>query len=81
MPIFNISVVNESFTASDEHDVPSLDRATAEALRAALQIGTDEVVGGERFFAAEVKVESDDEVVGRFIVSVGASPITIMPRP
>ena len=77
MPIFTISVVNESFTASDEHDVPSLDRATAEALRAALQIGTDEVVGGERFFAAEVKVETANEVVGRFIVSVGASPISL----
>lgn len=77
MPIFTISVVNETFAASDQHDVASLDSATAEALRAALQIGTDEVVGGERFFAAEVKVETANEVVRRFIVSVGASPISI----
>lgn len=78
MPTFKISVVNETFTASDDHEVSSADHARVQALQAALQIGADEVVGGKQFFAAEVKVETAGEVVGRFVVSIGASPLAIM---
>jgi hypothetical protein len=77
MPTFKISVTNESFAATDQHDVASLDTATAEAIRAALQIGTDEVVAGKQFFAAEVKVEAANEVVRRFVVSLGASRLAL----
>ena len=77
MPTFQISVVNETFTSSDSQEVNSLDEATARALRAALQIGSEEVAGGKKFFAAEVKVESANEVLSRFIVSIGASPLSL----
>jgi hypothetical protein len=77
MPIFTIKVVNETFSSSNEHEARSVDTATTQALRAALQIGTGEVLEGKQFFAAEVKVETANEVVGRFVVSIGASPLQI----
>lgn len=77
MPTFQISIVNETFASSNDHEMHSLDDASAEALKAALQIGSDEVAGGKQFFAAEVKVETSNELVGRFVVSIGASPLAI----
>ena len=77
MPTFQINIVNETFTSSNNHEGLTLDDATAQALKGALDIGTDEIVRGKQFFAAEVTVASANEVVGRFIVSVGASPLVI----
>lgn len=77
MPTFKISVVNETFASSNDHEVPSLDSARAQALQAALRIGSDEIVAGKQFFAAEVKVEAANEVVCRFVVSVGASQLIL----
>jgi hypothetical protein len=75
MQRFKISVVNESFATSEDHEAKSVETARSRALQAALQIGVDEVLRGKNFFAAEVKVEAADEVVTRLVVSVGASPI------
>jgi len=72
---FKISVVNETFATSEEHEAPSVETARNRALQAALHIGVDEVLGGKSFFAAEVKVQTANDVVGRLVVSVGASPI------
>jgi hypothetical protein len=44
-------------------------------LRAALQIGTEEVCRGSPFFAAEVRIESDGDLRERFLVSMGQSPL------
>lgn len=77
MPTFTISVVNETFASSNQHEMTTLDNATAQALQAALQIGAEEIVAGKPFFAAEVKVESANQVVGRFMVSVGSSRLMI----
>jgi hypothetical protein len=72
---FKISVVNESFATSEDHEAPSVETARTRALQAALQIGVEEVLRGKSFFAAEVKVRTENELVSRLIVSVGASPI------
>ena len=40
-----------------------------------LAIGSEEVVDGKEFFGAEVKIEKGDELLRRFVVSIGASPI------
>ena len=77
MATFTISVINEDFSTSNDHETHSADDAKEQALKAALQIGTDEVLAGKQFFAAEVKVETADQTVGRFVVSVGASPLAI----
>ena len=75
MPIFRISVVNHSFSACDEHELPSLADATRQGIKAALEIGTDEVTNGKAYFGAEVRVEDGEENLRRFVVSVGMSPI------
>lgn len=78
MAIYTISIDNETFSSSDKHEGHSLDTATAQALEGALRIGAEEVVRGEKFFAAEVKVETEDQLVRRFVVSIGASPLQIL---
>lgn len=75
MPTFRISVINQTFTATNDYDLPSFDDARKHGLKAALSIGSDEVVNGNSYFGAEVLV---DEVGGagfRFVVSVGASSL------
>lgn len=75
MPVFRISVVNEHFSASNAHDLPSVEVARAEAIKGALQIGTSEICEGKSLFGAEVCVEHEGERLGRFIVSIGVSPL------
>lgn len=75
MPTFRITVTNQTFQASNDHDLPSLADATRQGIKAALEIGTDEVTNGKSFFGAEVHVEEGEKSLGRFVVSVGMSPI------
>lgn len=75
MPTFRITVINQHFRACDDHDLESLAAATREGVRAALQIGTDEVANGKPFFGAEVRVAEGETICGKFVVSVGMSPI------
>jgi len=75
VPLFRITVVNKNFSACDEHDLGTTDEARTEGIKGALAIGSDEIVNGKEFFGAEVKVERDNQLVGRFVVSVGASAI------
>ena len=75
MPNYRISISNKNFRASDEHELPNHGAAVREALKGALQIGTDEVCGGEAFFGAEVGIECDGEVFERLVIAIGASPL------
>jgi hypothetical protein len=82
--IFRITVANQSFRACGSHDLPSVEAARQEGIRSALGMGCDEVRRGKEFFGAEVTIDCDEEVVGRFIVSIGASSLcrsqTSLPR-
>jgi hypothetical protein len=75
VPTFRISVLNETFSACDEHELTTATAARNEAIKGALAIGSEEVAKGKKFFGAEVKIQQGDELIGRFVVSVGASPI------
>lgn len=75
MPTFRISVINQTFRASNDHELPSLADATKQGIKAALEIGVHEVTDGKSFFGAEVHVEDGEESLGKFVVSVGMSPI------
>lgn len=75
MPTYRITVINQTFRACDDHELPSFDAARVEGIKAALDIGSDEVAKGNPFFAAEVVVANGDEMLGRFVVSIGASSI------
>ena len=69
MPTFCISVTNNVFSASSRHDVPTLEAASKEGLRSALAIGSDELVGGETEFRADVCVDGHN-VARRFTVAL-----------
>lgn len=75
MPIFNIKVVNRHFTSNNEQDLPTLDHASVEAIRGALEMGIAEVSEAKPFFGAVVTVGSGSERLARYVVSIGVSPI------
>lgn len=75
MPPFRIIIVNETTSAADDHDLSTAEQAQREAIKAALNIGTDEILNGKPFFGAEAKVEHAGEVVKRYVVSIGVSPL------
>ena len=75
MALFQISVINHTFSACDSHELPSAEEAGKQGIRSALAIGVEEVTGGESFFGAEIRIEEGDKTVRRFMVSVGATPL------
>ena len=75
MATFRITVINQDFRASEDYDLPSIDDARRQGIKAALAMGTDEVHGGKSFFGAEVRVEDGEGKVTRSVVSIGASPL------
>lgn len=77
MPTFTIKIVNETFNSSNNHSGSSMDAAKTQALKGALAVGAEEIIGGKQFFAAEVKIDTANETVARFVVSIGTSPLQI----
>ena len=75
MPTFSISVINAEFSVRNEHNLATFAASREEAIRGAPQIGTDEIIGGKGFFGAEVVVEADSQIVDRFVVAIGSSPL------
>ncbi|HEX8415799.1 MAG TPA: hypothetical protein VF637_18240 [Sphingomicrobium sp.] len=75
MPTYRLSIVNEHY--SDTADLKANDMMSAwkEAIASAIHIAADQVSHGAPFFGAEVRLEEDDKLVGRYIVSVGATPL------
>ena len=79
MPMLRISVINETFNSSNQHEAATLSDAQQRAITGALEIGVQEVSKGKPFFAAEVQVENGHELLGRFVVSMGWSPLQMSP--
>ena len=75
MPMYRISVIDQTFRACNEHECSTHDAAREHGIKAALAIGSEEVAKGKPFFGAEVRVELHKEILGRFLVSIGASPL------
>jgi hypothetical protein len=73
MPSFHIHVVNTEYESSNQIDVPDLDHARAGGLKAALEVGAEELCGGAPFFGAEVRLEMDGEVKERMVIAMGTS--------
>lgn len=73
MPQFVIRIVNETFVESAKTELPHLDAAQAYAIKAAIEIGAEEVLRGEPAFLAEASVELDGEVLRAVKVTVAAS--------
>ena len=75
MATYRLSIVNEHF--SDTVDLKATDavRAWQEAIKSAIIIAADQVSHGSPFFGAEVRLEEGKKLVGRYVVSVGATPL------
>jgi len=72
MPTYLISVVNDEFVVEDEEEHPNADSAVEQAIKGALAVGSEAVLGGKSFFGAEVMV-SDGNKQQRFMIAIGAS--------
>ncbi len=75
MATYRISINNRDFRASEDIEASGLEAARTEALRGALNIGTDEVCEGKTFFGAEISIEGDGEAPERLMVAIGTSPL------
>ena len=77
MTTFSINIVNKDFESTNSLDASSPEEARLEALKGALQIGSEEVCKGNPFFAAEIHIQSGDKVIERMAVAIGASTLRL----
>jgi hypothetical protein len=75
MATYQVSVVNEHFSSSNEHDCEDVVAAWKNAISGALAIAAEQVSNGNPFFGAEVTLKEGQKRIGRYVISVGASPL------
>ena len=75
MPTYRLSIINEHF--SDTANLKAKDelRAWQEAIKTAITIAADQVSHGSPFFGAEIRLAQGKTLAGRYVVSVGATPL------
>jgi hypothetical protein len=75
MPTYRVTIVNEHFSQSGEQEAPDVVGAWQKAIAGAIAIAADQVSHGNPFFGAEVTVDEGNKRIGRYVVSVGATPL------
>jgi hypothetical protein len=75
MPTYRVTIINEHFSQEGEQESPNAVEAWKKALASTIEIAADQVAHGNPFFGAEVKIEEGNKLVGRYVVSVGATPL------
>ena len=75
MPSYTVTIVNEHFSQTGEQEASDHVEAWKAAISSAISIAADQVSHGNPFFGAEVTVAQGREQVGRYLVSVGATPL------
>lgn len=75
MPSYTVTIVNEHFTQTGEQEARDNIEAWKSAISSAITIAADQVSHGSPFFGAEVTVTQGKEQIGRYLVSVGATPL------
>lgn len=65
MATYRISVINEHFTSSNEHECGDVVTAWQQAIRGALAIAADQVSHGNPYFGAEIVLDEGKRRVGR----------------
>lgn len=75
MPTYRISIVNTDFTATEDIEAADANAARRQALRGALNIGTDEVCDGTSFFGAEITIQADGAAPERLMLAIGTSSL------
>jgi hypothetical protein len=75
MPTYRVTVVNEHFSETGDQESPDVVKAWQSAIAGAIAIGQEQVSHGNPFFGAEVRLEEGNRLIGRYVVSVGATPL------
>jgi hypothetical protein len=75
VPTYRVSIVNEHFSQEGEQEAPDVVHAWQQAIASAVEIAGDQVSHGNPFFGAEVVVQEGNKQIGRYVVSVGATPL------
>ena len=75
MPNYRVHIVNEHFADSGEEEAPDIVTAWQKATHSAVLIAADQVTHGNPFFGAEVTLQEGKKRIGRWAVSVGATPL------
>ena len=75
MPTYNVTITNEHFAQTGEQEAPDDIVAWRTAIASAIDIAKDQVSHGAPFFGAEVIVARGNKQIGRYVVSVGATPL------
>ena len=75
MPSYTITIVNEHFSQTGEQEAPDNIAAWKSAIAGAIDIAGEQVSHGNPYFGAEVIIAQGDEQIGRYVVSVGATPL------
>ena len=77
MPTFSMNIVNRNFASSNSLAASNPEEARSEALRSALQMGSEEVIKGNSFFAAEIGIQCGEKIIERMAVAIGASTMQL----
>ena len=75
MPTYRLSIVNEHFSQSADQEARDVVDAWHKAIRATIVIAADQVSHGNPFFGAELTLKQGNKKIGRYVVSVGATPL------
>ena len=75
MAKYTVTIVNEHFSQSGEQEAADNVDAWKQAIASTITIAAEQVSHGSPFFGAEVTVTRGKEQVGRYLVSVGATPL------
>jgi hypothetical protein len=75
MATFQLEITNEHFQQSGELEAPDVSGAWTKALESAITIAADQVSHGNPYFGAVITLAEGDKRIGRYVVSVGATPL------
>jgi hypothetical protein len=75
MPTYRVTIVNEHFSQEGDQEAADVVEAWTKAIASAISIAGEQVSHGNPFFGAEVTIEEGNKKIGRYVVSVGATPL------
>lgn len=74
MPSFRITIVNEHFESTSEEELTDFDSAKSSAIKGALELGAEQILGGKPLFGAEIII-GQGVIRQRFILSIATSAL------
>ena len=73
---YTVTITNDRFSDSGEQDAPNVTKAWQRALTSAITIAGEHIAYGNPFFGAVVTLEEGGNLLGRYVVSVGATALS-----